>query len=79
MYYQFHTKENYSYGINVGLRSVTKSADGLSPIGDGTSLGFRSDYKLSNTSGYAFGAEQLIHFNGITDTGRDIYLTFSKV
>ena len=34
--------------------------------------------KISQTSGYAFGAEQLLHLDGETDTGRDIYLTYSK-
>ena len=77
-YYQFLNKKKSSFGINIGLRSVTSSKYVSSPIGEGTSVGFRTDYKLSNTSGFAFGAEQLIHFNGVTDTGRDIYLTASK-
>lgn len=77
-YYQFLDNKKASYGVNIGLRSVTKSSNNKSPIGDGTSIGFRRDYKLTNTSGFAFGAEQLIHFNGVTDTGRDLYLTISK-
>ena len=32
----------------------------------------------SPTEGFSFGAEQLLHFDGLTDTGRDIYLTLSK-
>ena len=47
-------------------------------IGEGLSLGFRSDYEISDSSGIAFGAEQLLHFDALTDTGRDIYLTYSK-
>ena len=31
------------------------------------------------TAGFAFGAEQLLHFDGETDSGRDIYLTASKI
>ena len=42
------------------------------------SSGFRWDYALSNTSGIAFGAEQLIHFDSLTDTGRNLYITASK-
>ena len=63
------------------MRSVyNKENDGNSgsPIGDGLSSGFRFDYKLSDNSGFAFGGEQLLHFDGMTDTGRDIYATFSK-
>ena len=41
-------------------------------------MGFRYDYQKKPTEGIAFGAEQLIHFDGLTDTGRDIYLTASK-
>ena len=51
---------------------------GDTAIGEGQSLGFRVDRKISTTAGFAFGAEQLLHFDGLTDTGRDIYLTASK-
>ena len=79
-YFQpIHTERN-SYGINLGVRSVYEgsAAGGRTPIGDGLSLGFRSDRALSKTSGVAIGAEQLIHFDNSTDTGRDIYITFTK-
>ena len=76
-----HTKKN-SYGLNLGVRSVyynpNYSRGGQTPIGDGLSLGFRSDRKFTNTSGMAIGAEQLLHFDGVTDTGRDLYVTFTK-
>ena len=75
-YYQFLNKEKYSFGTNIGIRSISDSYD--SPVGDGLSAGLRGDYKISNTSGIAFGAEQLLHFDEYTDTGRDIYLTLSK-
>ena len=74
--YQFLNKKRYSLGTNIGMRSITAGHN--SSIGDGLSAGFRWDYKISNTSGLAFGAEQLLHFDGVTDTGRDIYLTISK-
>lgn len=79
-HYQFLRKENYSFGLNLGMRSVYKgpNAGGGTSIGEGLSSGFRFDRKLSNSSGIAFGAEQLLHFDGLTDTGRDIYLTASK-
>lgn len=75
-YYQFLNKEKYSFGSNIGIRSVSAAHD--SPIGDGLSAGFRGDYELSSNSGIAIGAEQLIHFDEFTDTGRDLYITLSK-
>ncbi len=79
-YYQPIHKEDLSIGLNMGVRSVYKGdADGgTTDIGEGLSLGFRADYALSATSGLALGAEQLLHFDNKTDTGRDIYLTLSK-
>ena len=79
--YQFLNYEKASFGINFGVRSLYQgdnAAGGTSPIGDGTSAGFRWDYRLSDTSGIAFGAEQLVHFDDSTDTGRNIYLVASK-
>ncbi len=75
----FHFKKN-SFGLNFGMRSIYSGslAGGSSSVGEGLSAGFRFDRKLSETSGMAIGAEQLIHFDGLTDTGRDIYWTFSK-
>lgn len=75
-----HTQNN-SFGLNLGVRSVYQGnykIGGRTPIGDGLSLGFRSDRKFSNTAGMAIGAEQLLHFDGVTDTGRDLYITFTK-
>ena len=76
-----HTKRN-SFGLNLGIRSVYYSPGygkgGNTPIGEGRSLGFRSDRKFSNTAGMAIGAEQLVHFDKVTDTGRDLYVTFTK-
>ena len=79
-YYQFLNNEKTSFGLNYGIRSVYSNSGrgGSSSIGEGQSLGFRIDRKLSPTEGLSFGAEQLLHFDGLTDTGRDIYLTLSK-
>ncbi len=79
-HYQPIKLKNSSLGINFGVRSIYEgsSAGGGTPIGEGMSLGFRYDRSLSKTSGFAFGAEQLLHFDGKTDTGRNIYLTFTK-
>ena len=79
-YYQFLNYEKYSFGLNYGLRSVYQGNQlgGASSIGEGQSLGFRIDNKISSTEGISFGAEQLLHFDGLTDTGRDIYITLSK-
>ena len=80
-YYQFLNNEKTSFGLNYGIRSVYYGdavAGGLSQVGEGSSLGFRIDRKISPTEGFSFGAEQLLHFDGLTDTGRNIYLTLSK-
>ena len=79
--YQFLHKEKTSFGLNFGIRSLYegyKAAGGGTAVGDGLSSGFRWDYALSDNSGLAIGAEQLIHYDGTTDTGRNIYLTLSK-
>ena len=62
------------------MRSVYSGSaiGGSTPIGEGTSLGFRKDYFINANTGFAFGAEQLIHFDGKKDTGRDLYITLSK-
>jgi hypothetical protein len=80
-YNQFLNSNRRSFGFNFGIRSLYKGSGtvgGATPIGEGQSMGFRIDHKISQTSGFAFGAEQLLHFDGLTDTGRDIYLTYSK-
>ena len=79
-YYQPISLENYSFGLNIGMRSVYSGSakGGDSSIGEGLSLGFRIDKSFSHRSGFAIGGEQLIHFDGLTDTGRDLYITFSK-
>jgi len=79
-YYQFLNNKKSSFGFNLGIRSIYQGSatGGSSLIGEGQSMGFRIDYKVSEDTGFAFGAEQLLHFDGLTDTGRDIYLTASK-
>ncbi len=79
-YYQPINHKNYSFGLNMGMRSIYSgsASGGSTSVGEGLSLGFRADKRLSDRAGVAFGAEQLIHFDGLTDTGRDLYLTFSK-
>ena len=79
-YYQFINNEKTSFGLNYGIRSVYQGSlpGGKSSIGEGQSLGFRADRKISPTEGFSFGAEQLLHFDGLTDSGRNIYLTLSK-
>ncbi len=79
-YYQFLHNNKTSFGINAGIRSLYSGSEagGSTNFGEGQSLGFRIDRRISENEGFAFGAEQLLHFDGLTDTGRDIYLTFSK-
>ncbi len=83
-HYQLVNNEKTSFGLNYGIRSVyyggqnTNVGGGTTKVGEGASLGFRIDRKISQTEGFAFGAEQLLHFDGLTDTGRNIYLTLSK-
>ena len=80
--YQFLQNEKSSFGLNLGVRSLyqgNQASGGSTGIAsEGNSAGFRWDYKLSKLSGIAFGAEQLVHFDKLTDTGRNIYLTASK-
>ena len=77
--YQFLHFDKSSFGLNFGVRSLEQSSlSGGTSIGEGLSAGFRFDYELSDTSGLALGAEQLLHFDAVTDTGRNIYLTASK-
>ena len=79
--YQLAHWDKSSLGINIGVRSVYSGEEALggsTAIGEGMSAGFRWDHALSDTSGIAFGAEQLLHFDGLTDTGRNIYFTISK-
>ena len=79
-YYQFLNNEKISFGLNYGIRSIYSgnAPGGGSAIGEGQSLGFRIDRRISSTEGFSFGAEQLLHFDGLTDSGRNIYLTLSK-
>ena len=73
--------EKSSFGLNLGIRSLysgSQFSGGSSAVGEGLSMGFRIDRALSDSSGLALGAEQLIHFDDSTDTGRDIYITYSK-
>ncbi len=79
--YQFLHLEKSSLGINFGVRSLYEgdgAAGGQSSIGEGNSAGFRWDYRLSDSSGFALGAEQLVHFDNTTDSGRNVYITASK-
>ena len=79
--YQFLHFNKSSLGINLGVRSLYQGKEalgGATSIGEGLSSGFRWDYSLTDRSGIAFGAEQLIHFDSSTDTGRNIYFTASK-
>ena len=65
----------------MGIRSIYQgdgAMGGASAIGEGLSAGFRYDYELSDKTGFAFGGEQLLHFDSLTDTGRNLYLTFTK-
>lgn len=81
-YYQPFHFDKGSFGFNLGMRSVyaanTKSLGGGTDIGEGLSLGFRYDRSLSLDSGFAIGGEQILQFDGVSDTGRDLYISFSK-
>lgn len=79
--YQLLDNEKTSFGLNLGIRSLYKgnqAAGGSTSIGEGISSGFRWDYAITDTSGLAFGAEQLIHYDDKTDSGRNLYITASK-
>ena len=71
-----------SIGLSFGVRSLYQGngnvSGGATAIGEGKSMGFRWDYQLNEKEGISLGAEQLVHFDDTTDTGRDIYITYSK-
>ena len=79
-HYQFLNNKKTSFGLNFGIRSIYSGSamGGKTPFGESKSIGFRIDRKISPTAGFSFGAEQLLHFDRWTDTGRNIYLTLSK-
>ena len=81
-YYQPMHFEKGSFGFNLGIRSVyagnTSDLGGRTDIGEGSSLGFRYDRSLSSNSGFAIGGEQILQFDGVSDTGRDFYIAISK-
>ena len=71
-----------SFGLSFGIRSLYKGDDlpgGKTPIGEGQSMGFRWDYQFNEREGIALGAEQFVQFDDKTDTGRDMYLTYSNL
>jgi len=74
-------QERWTFGLNASLRSVyqgSNAAGGTTAIGDGFATGFRFDYALSQSSGIAIGAEQLIQYDSNNDSGRNLYLVGSK-
>ena len=78
IYYQFLNKEKTSFGLNFGIRSVYtgNALGGTTGIGEGQSVGFRIDRQISPTEGFAFGAEQLLHLDGLIDTEELFTLLF---
>ena len=60
------------------IQVLPNLSGGSSSFGEGLSMGFRYDHKINNLSGLAIGGEQILHFDGLTDTGRDFYITASK-
>ena len=79
IHFQALNSNKSSMGLNLGIRSVySGNTGGNSSIGEGLSAGFRFDRRISNSAGYAFGGEQILHFDNLTDTGRNLYLSFSK-
>lgn len=80
LFFKLIENEKSTFGLSLGVRSLYEGSalGGMTSFGEGLSGGFRLDYELSKSSGIAFGAEQFVQFDDKTDTGRDIYLTFSK-
>ena len=80
IHYQPVHFDNYSLGLNLGIRSVYSGSapGGSSAVGEGLSSGFRLDKSLNESSGIAIGGEQILHFDNKTDTGRNLYFVASK-
>ena len=53
-------------------------ASGSTPVGEGVSNGFRISKAINETSGVTLGGEQILQWDGKTDTGRNFYLMASK-
>lgn len=62
------------------MRSVYSVQDllGGTNFVESPSIYFRIDKKLSDNSGLAIGEGKVLHFDGLTDKGRDLYNTTSK-
>ena len=81
LHLRVYQQKNWSFGINTTFRSVYQGTDfagGSTSIGEGMASGFRFDWALSDSSGIAVGAEQLIQYDDQNDTGRNLYLVGSK-
>ncbi|WP_115118606.1 hypothetical protein [Synechococcus sp. UW105] len=73
--------KNWSVALNTSFRSLQNNPDipgGSTGIEDGVSSGFRIARSIGDTSGIAFGGEQVIQWDDNTDTGRNLYLMASK-
>ena len=72
---------NWSVGLNTSIRSVYQGSNavgGSTPVGEGVSNGFRISKAINETSGVTLGGEQILQWDGKTDTGRNFYLMASK-
>ena len=72
---------NWSVGLNASIRNgipIPTDSGTSSKILEGFSSGFRIATALSDTSGIAFGGEQVLQWDNNNDKGRNLYLMATK-
>ncbi len=69
--------ERASLGFQWAVQSLSSRSNGT-PQFSAQSLGFRSAFNLTPTTGIAFGGEHIIQFDSSTDLGRNFYLVLSQ-
>ncbi len=66
--------DKFSFNPKINVQSLTGRN---SSIGEGVNLGFKTAYKFSDKWSFAFGGENIIHFDKTVDLGRNFYLVGS--
>jgi hypothetical protein len=68
--------EYASLGLLYTIQSLSGRNNGTE-VFEGQSLGFRADFALTPTTGFAVGGEHIIQFDDTTDLGRNFYFVLS--
>ena len=74
--YGLFNTESSSLSIDYTIQSLTSRRKGTK-IGEATSMGFKLAKELNPNWSVALGGDNVIHFDGLTDLGRNFYLISS--